>query len=195
MTYLFPILYVAVSYIFPFLPRLFGYTADVEMITALLPFVMGIINLIVVLTVGRKWSKETLLNCALIVKYGLIPFFMAGGYITVCVTAMAFFPLPLMALFGLATVLLVFFGYGILLGSAPYAIAYIIKAYKEGTHSKPALIISGICQFLFCFDVLSIMILALKERRFFKTTIFLLCALALCVLLAILFLCILFVLA
>lgn len=32
---------------------------------------MGVVNLITVLTVGRKWTRKTLLNCTLIIKYGL----------------------------------------------------------------------------------------------------------------------------
>ena len=132
---------------------------------------MGVVNLIVVLTVGRKWSRKTLLNCTLIIKYGLIPFYLIGGCITISVTLAALFPLPLMVLFGLVTVVFLIFGYGILLGAAPYVIAYLIKSCKEGRHSKAVVILSGICQFLFSFDVFSMMILTIKEKHLVKTTI------------------------
>ena len=100
MTYILPVLYVIVSYTFFLLAVHFGNAITLQIVSILLPFIMGIVNLIVVLTVGRKWSRKTLLNCTLIIKYGLIPFYLIGGSITVYVTLMAFFPLPLMALFG-----------------------------------------------------------------------------------------------
>ena len=171
MPYLIPILYVIVSYIFFLLPGLFDQVVELQIISALLPFLMGVVNLIVVLTVGRKWSRKTLLNCTLIIKYGLIPFYLIGGCITISVTLAALFPLPLMVLFGLVTVVFLIFGYGILLGAAPYAIAYLIKSCKEGRHSKAVVILSGICQFLFSFDVFSMMILTIKEKHLVKTTI------------------------
>ena len=111
MTYILPVLYVIVSYTFFLLAVCFGNAITLQIVSILLPFIMGIVNLIVVLTVGRKWSRKTLLNCTLIIKYGLIPFYLIGGSITVYVTLMAFFPLPLMALFGLVTI--VFFDFRI----------------------------------------------------------------------------------
>lgn len=111
MTYILPVLYVIVSYTFFLLAVCFGNAITLQIVSILLPFIMGIVNLIVVLTAGRKWSRKTLLNCTLIIKYGLIPFYLVGGSITVYVTLMAFFPLPLMALFGLVTI--VFFDFRI----------------------------------------------------------------------------------
>ena len=113
MTYILPVLYVIVSYTFFLLAVHFGNAITLQIVSILLPFIMGIVNLIVVLTVGRKWSRKTLLNCTLIIKYGLIPFYLIGGSITVYVTLMAFFPLPLMALFGLVTIVFLILGYGI----------------------------------------------------------------------------------
>ena len=109
MTYILPVLYVIVSYTFFLLAGCFDNAIKLQILSILLPFIMGIVNLIVVLTVGRKWSRKTLLNCTLIIKYGLIPFYLVGGSITVYVTLMAFFPLPLMALFGLVTIVFLIF--------------------------------------------------------------------------------------
>ncbi len=72
MTYILPVLYVIVSYTFFLLAVHFGNAITLQIVSILLPFIMGIVNLIVVLTVGRKWSRKTLLNCTLIIKYGLI---------------------------------------------------------------------------------------------------------------------------
>ena len=132
MAYLIPTLYVIVSYTFFLLPGLFDHVMELKILSILLPFIMGVVNLIIVLTVGRKWTRKTLLNCTLIIKYGLIPFYLIGGSITIGVTVAALFPLPLMALLGLVTIVFLIFGYGILLGASPYALAYIIKSCKEG---------------------------------------------------------------
>jgi len=187
MAYILPVVYVVASYTFFLLAGFFDNTMELQILSILLPFIMGIINLIVVLTAGRKWSRKTLLNCTLIIKYGLIPFYLLGGSITVYVTTMAFFPLPLMALFGLVTIVFLIFGYGILLGSAPYAISYLIKSRKDGVHPKWLAILGGICQFFFSFDVLAMMVLTLKERHRVKTTLAIFCAMFLAVLIIILY--------
>ena len=131
MTYILPVLYVIVSYTFFLLAVHFGNAITLQIVSILLPFIMGIVNLIVVLTVGRKWSRKTLLNCTLIIKYGLIPFYLIGGSITVYVTLMAFFPLPLMALFGLVTIVFLILG----LFSFPvcliWLILWLIRRRKE----------------------------------------------------------------
>ena len=187
MAYILPVVYVVVSYTFFLLAGFFDNTMELQILSILLPFIMGIINLIVVLTAGRKWSRKTLLNCTLIIKYGLIPFYLLGGSITVYVTMMALFPLPLMALFGLVTIVFLIFGYGILLGSSPYAISYLIKSRKDGVHPKWLAILGGICQFFFSFDVLAMMVLTLKERHRVKTTLAIFCTMFLAVLIIILY--------
>ena len=187
MAYILPVVYVVVSYTFFLLAGFFDNTMELQIFSILLPFIMGIINLIVVLTAGKKWSRKTVLNCTLIIKYGLIPFYLLEGSITVYVTMMALFPLPLMALFGLVTIVFLIFGYGILLGSAPYAISYLIKSRKDGVHPKWLAILGGICQFFFSFDVLAMMVLTLKERHRVKTTLAIFCAMFLAVLTIILY--------
>ena len=52
----------------------FDNAIKLQILSILLPFIMGIVNLIVVLTVGRKWSRKTLLNCTLIIKYGPVSY-------------------------------------------------------------------------------------------------------------------------
>ena len=79
MTYILPVLYVIVSYTFFLLTGFFDNAIKLQIVSILLPFIMGIINLIVVLTAGRKWSRKTLLNCTLIIKYGLIPSYLIGA--------------------------------------------------------------------------------------------------------------------
>ena len=92
-----------------------------------------------------------------------------------------------MALFGLVTIVFLILGYGILLGAAPYAIAYLIKSWKDGVHPKWLAVLAGICQFFFSFDVLAMMVLTLKERHRVKTTIAVFCAMCLALLLIVLY--------
>ena len=92
MAYVLPILYLITSYTFLLLANLFHNVVELEMIAFLLPFIIGFLNLIVVLTAGRKWSRKTLLNCTLIIKYGLIPLYLIGGCVAVSATVAAFSP-------------------------------------------------------------------------------------------------------
>ncbi len=172
MSYIAPILSVIVSYTFMFLAiAISGNEYDPAPIGMLLPFIMGIVNLIVVLTAGRKWSRKTLLNCTLIIKYGLIPLYLLGGSFATLLVALAIVPLPMMAISGVIAAIFLIYGYGMLLGSAPYAIAYIVKSYKEGVYSNTLSVVCGICQFFFCLDVCTMMALTIKERHAIKTTI------------------------
>lgn len=186
MYYLVPILYVVSTYAFCLLLYLCDNAERVKQYAFFIPFVMGIINFIIVITVGRKWSKKTLLNCALIIKYGLIPFYLIGGCLTALVMLLTIFPLPLMVVFGLVAIVFLIYGYGILLGGAPYSIAYIIKACKAGSSSKAIAVPSAICQFIFSLDVITMMILTLKEKHLVKTTIFIFIAICISLLLIVL---------
>ena len=103
------------------------------------------------------------------------------------IVSYAFFPLPLMVLFGLVTI--VFFDFRIRdsVKGSPYAIAYLIKSCKDGIHPKWLAVLAGICQFFFSFDVLAMMVLTLKERHRVKTTIAVFCAMCLALLLIVLY--------
>lgn len=145
----------------------------------LLPAIMGIINLIVVLTVGKNCTRKTLLNCTLIIKYGLMPFYLIAGFFITTVLLSGILPIPFLVIFGMATVLFLLMCYVFLLGTVPFAMAYIIKARKEGVLSTPGAVISGICQFLFLVDLVSMIVLTIKERHLVKTTIVMICLLLL----------------
>ncbi len=129
MIYILPVLYVIVSYTFFLLAVHFGNAITLQIVYDPSALYYGDRQFDCCADRRKKVVREkTLLNCTLIIKYGLIPFYLIGGSITVYVTLMAFFPLPLMALFGLVTIVFLILGYGILLGAAPYAIAYLIKS-------------------------------------------------------------------
>lgn len=179
--YILSIVYVIVAYTFIFIS---GYInqldlpenlVSVQNIFALfflfLPIILCILNYIIVFTMGKKVNHNTLLNSTILVKYGLIPFYILGTIIILIFLLSSFIPVPFMIFVG-PYVSLIFsvIGWLILIGSAPFSIAYIIKSYKEGIHGKTLSIITGILQFFFVFDVISIMILTLKEKRWRKLT-------------------------
>lgn len=137
-----------------------------------LPFILGIINFIVMFTGGKKYDRNTLLNCVVLIKYSLIPFYIIGGGVILLFLLLTFIPVPVMIFVGPTVAFVLYIvGWLILVGAAPFSIVYIVKSYKEGVHGKILSVVSGILQFFFVFDVISVMILALKERRWRKLTI------------------------
>lgn len=136
-----------------------------------LPILAGLLNLILVMVLRKRLSREELLNCAIIVKYCLIPFYMLGGLGVLGVLILSVIPVPFMIFMGLAAVLMLVYGWIVIICSAPFSIAYIAASYKEGRHNKILLVIAGIMQFFFTVDVISIMFLAIKENKWVKTSI------------------------
>lgn len=136
-----------------------------------LPILAGLLNLILVMVLRKRLSREELLNCAIIVKYCLIPFYMLGGLGVLGVLILSVIPVPFMIFMGLAAVLMLVYGWIVIICSAPFSIAYIAASYKEGRHNKILLVIAGIMQFFFTVDVLSIMFLVIKENKWVKTSI------------------------
>lgn len=136
-----------------------------------LPILAGLFNLILVMVLRKRLSREELLNCAIIVKYCLIPFYMLGGLGVLGVLILSVIPVPFMIFMGLAAVLMLVYGWIVMICSAPFSIAYIAASYKEGRHNKILLVIAGIMQFFFTVDVLSIMFLVIKENKWVKTSI------------------------
>lgn len=136
-----------------------------------LPILASLLNLILITAFRKRISREELLNCAIIVKYCLIPFFILGGLGVLGVLILSMIPVPFMIFMGLAAVLMLVYGWIVMICSAPFSIAYIAASYKEGVHNKILLVIAGIMQFFFTVDVLSIMFLAIKENKWVKTSI------------------------
>ena len=179
--YILSIIYVIVAYTFIFISAYINQLDLPENLVSaknafalfflFLPIILCVINYIMMFTIGKKVNQKTLLNCTVLVKYGLIPFYILGTVLILGFLLFSFIPVPFMIFVGpyMAIVLSVI-GWLILIGSAPFSIAYIIKSYKEGIHGKALSIITGILQFSFVFDVVSIMILALKEKRWKKLT-------------------------
>ena len=192
--YALSIVYVIVAYTFFFMS---GYINQLDLpdnlvstknafawFVLFLPIILCVANYIMMFTIGKKVDRKSLLNCAILVKYGLIPFYILGAILILMFLLFSFTPVPFMIFVGPYMIfVLSVIGWVILIGSAPFAIAYIMKSHKEGIHGKALSIITGILQFVFAFDVISIMILTVKEKRWKKLT-FTILALLLTLLLA-----------
>ena len=184
--YLFAALYVIGVY--AFLPLFFWLNQDASQANSqaeynelavsfplYIPVILGVLNLIAVIALRNSTTREQLLNCALAVKYALIPLYIMGALVITVALLLMFTPVVIMIFVGpaVATVLSVA-GWIIMIGAAPFSIGYLVKAKHEGVHHPFLCKLAGVLQFIFAADVISMMILAFKERKWIKTTVFLL---------------------
>jgi hypothetical protein len=173
--YMFPVIYFAVN-------RKLENENSLQMWPLGLPMILGIINLLVVILFKNKIGRIRLLNCAILIKYTLIPFYFIGGLAIAIALLLMFTPVVIMVFVGpMVAIVFSILGWIAMVGAAPFSIGYIGMSYKEGTHGKILSVLAGIFQFFFTVDVLSIMILALKEKRCVKVTIALLIILILAI--------------
>ena len=83
--YVVPIIYVLGMYM---MPVLFWIICNMQESTdsfdagwiMVMPIVLGLVNLVVVLILGKRISRVQLLICTRIIKYALIPFYVVGGF-------------------------------------------------------------------------------------------------------------------
>lgn len=172
--YIVPIVYVLGMYL---MPVMLGVPSNAEgsldssisgWILAL-PIILGLVNLSVVLILGEKISRGQLLICTRIIKYALIPFYIIGGLCIAVALLLMFTPVVIMVFVGpTIAVLLSVIGWLGLLGAAPFSVAYIVRACKEGVHGKALSVFAAIFQFFFSMDVFFVIILAIKDRVYSK---------------------------
>ena len=175
--YIAPIVYVLGMYLMPVILWALGSAkestdnANRGWVLALLiiPIILGLVNLAVVLILGKKISRGQLLICTRIIKYALIPFYFLGGLCIAVALLLMFTPVVIMVFVGPAiAILLSAIGWLGLLGAAPFSVAYIVRAYKEGVHGKALSVFAAIFQFFFTMDVIFVIILAIKDRGYSK---------------------------
>src|SRR5699024_931187 len=137
-----------------------------------LPLIYGIISLILIAVFWKSLDRNRLLNCVILIKYSLIPLFLIGGALVFFCLAFSFIPVPFMIFMGpLAAVTFSFIGWCIVAGGAVFPIAYAIRDHHDGIYGKVLTITACILQFLFVADVISVMVLTLKEKRWRKLTL------------------------
>ena len=189
--YIFPFLYVISVYLLPvflFWSEEYPVASDLMILP---PVVFGVINIIVSAKFCRPENRIILFNSSVLVKYALIPFFVIGGIMLAAAFLLSFIPVPFMIFVGpVITIIGTIIGWLVLAFGSPYVIAYLCLSAKEHIYTKGVAILHGILQFFFALDVIDIMCLTFKERRWKKLTIFLIILL----IAAILLLCLLLVL-
>lgn len=145
--------------------------SDIEKIGLILPFVLGLINLIFVVFNFKNLDVRDLFDSSMLIKYALIPFYMFGGLVIFLFILCSLIPLPFLMIIGpTATILLSLMGWGILIGEAPFSVGYFIKAYKEGKYGRVRSFVSSILQFFFFVDVVLFMMLGIRDDRWKRIT-------------------------
>lgn len=181
--YIFPLLYVISFYV---VPVLFAIVQETPIASYILyvPIIFGVLNIIVSVKFCKPENRIMLLNAAVLVKYAMIPFFIIGSLVVILSLLVSFIPVPFMIFLGPAlTIAEVIVGWLVLAFGAPYTICYLYLDSKVHIRSKFMIAIHIILQFFFTLDVIDVMILTLRERRWKKLTICIIIALAVVIIL------------
>lgn len=169
--YIFPLLYVLSIYLLPAYLSIKIEGVDLTFLL-FLPFAFGVLNIIAAVKFCRPENRIIMLNATVLVKYALIPFFIIGSFIAVVAFFLSFIPVPFMISLGPAFVIFGnVYGWFVLAFEAPYTISYLRLSFKSDTLSKVMLIVHVILQFFFFVDVIDVMFLTLKARKWKKLTL------------------------
>ncbi len=170
--YIFPVLYVLSAYLM-FAGLIKGTENPIACLLVLAPFVFGILNIVMCVKHCQPEYYYIMLSSAAIVKYCLVPFFIAGGFLVAgSFISGILLPIPPMFIVGtFIAFLLCIAGWVILAFGSPYTISYVVLSQKAGQTSKGMAAFHIILQFFFTMDVIDIICLSLKAHRNIKSTI------------------------
>ena len=139
--------------------------SDLPFVFLAIPVLLLVINIILSIAM-KKTARRVMLNAARIMKYALIPFFVAGGIIIALTVLFTFSPVVIMIFIGPAIVaVLSVMGWISMVGSAPFVISYLKKSRRDGKNGKMFTVVITILQFFFGLDVLGTIICAVKEKQ------------------------------
>lgn len=173
--YLVPILYVASIYVFPFWSTRTTMKTDPDSLDmSMLPIViiLAIANIVVALVARRTESRAFLLNCAVLVKYALVPFFLVGGALVALTALSSLIPVPFMIfVMPWVALMLAAVGWLLMVCGSSYSLAYIKVSKREGARSVLPAGLHALLQFIFVADVISVMVLTWRERRWRGLTV------------------------
>lgn len=149
-----------------------------------IPIIIGIANFVVSIKNCSPGNRIILLNAAVLTKYALIPFFIINQCLIVIFLLFTFIPVPFMIFMGpMGSLFLLVVGWFVMVLGTPYTISYLCISAKEKLRPKGMAIIHSLLQFFFVVDVIDVMVLTLKERKWIKLTITIIILLAILVLL------------
>ena len=156
-----------------------GLTSLVEKVPSVLSHILfGLpvcVAAIGIIYMKQHWAnidRITLLRCSVLIKYLMIPFFV--GCVLICLMFLLFLFTPLVFMaFAAPIAILYIMGIGwlyMVCGSA-FSAAYGLKAREEGAHGNVFGVLAIISQFFFVVDVIAIMILTLKEKKYVAASV------------------------
>ncbi len=137
-----------------------------------LPVCVAAISVVYMKQHWEAIDRTVLLRCAVLVKYLTIPLFAGGVLICLMFLLLMFTPLVFMV-FAAPVAIIYILGIGwlyMVCGSA-FSAAYGLKAREEGAHGEVFGVLAIISQFFFVVDVIAIMVLTLKEKKYIAATI------------------------
>lgn len=153
---------VQISILGTYLPRMF----------LAIPLLLLIANIVIAVMFRKRLDRRYFLNTAVLIKYGLIPFYLLGGCVIAIFALLTFTPVVIMIFIGPMVVgTLSVMGWISMIGSSPLAFVYLHSSVKDQNNGKVFAVIIGIMQFFFGLDVLGIVISVFKEKKFIKLTI------------------------
>ena len=136
---------------------------------------LTIANIVISIVYRRRIDRRYFLGASIILKYGLIPYFIVGGLLIFIFFLLIFTPVVIMIFVSPPIIItLLFLGWFSMSESAPFMIVYFVNAAKESaktgkkSHKIGGIlyaVFGGIMQMFFCLDVLAAEIACYKERR------------------------------
>jgi len=185
--YLFPALYVLSTYLMPFF---FFQQENLPLLSLLMyaPIIFAICNIIVSVKYAKPEYQNTMLNSMVLVKYSLILFFILSGVLVlICLILSIFQGIAMIFTIYKQTIRYIKLICLILIGESPYTISYLYIAGKTEKNSILFTAIHSLLQFCFILDVLSVMYLTLRAKRWRKLTLTLLTLFAAAIILLFIF--------
>ena len=145
------------------------------------PLVITITNTVIAILMNRKIDRRYFLGASLILKYGLIPYFIFGGLLIAVFFLLIFTPVVIMIFVSPPIIIVLsIIGWVSMSESAPFMIVYFVNAAKDGvfdckkvkkTGSVLYAVFGSIMQMFFCLDVAAAVLACFKEKRHVKLTI------------------------
>ena len=149
--------------------------------TLFFPLVITITNTVIAILMNRKIDRRFFLGASLILKYGLIPYFIAGGFLIAIFFLLIFTPVVIMIFVSPPVIIcLSVIGWVSMSESAPFMVVYFVNAAKDGVFDSKKLkktgsvlyaVFGSIMQMFFCLDVAAAVAACFKEKRHIKLTV------------------------
>lgn len=166
------IIYIIACYLFPVLVVVLDNRVQNSGSIIYGTLILIIFNFIYIGLNRSRFDRDSLLKSSLLIKYATIPLYIVGGFLIMIFALLMFTPIVFMIVLSPAIIgFLCFVGWILVIGSAPFSLAYLKRAELEGIHPHWLCQIARICQFIFGADVIAMIVLAFKERKCIKATL------------------------